>query len=287
MTELSKFNLKMIKNSDPCDIDNMCQALVEMLSDKKPKNLNICNLHMYLDSMIFIEISSFNEKYSDWEPILEPWSANFNIQQIEKITRKKIQFNSDLMLNFNISVNSIQILNKIIKKINQNPPQWKKEDMDCSNQIKEVNKLKIDNAIIFENKSGLDLTFNFVSDEEKKYNLLNNTQKSFSKNDLNIIYQSLSSEIAIKKKDKFSFFFKGINFPIEEIDFSYNHFIIKKLPLGINTYSLYSSTEKNNINKKYIEEENKFEKENNFVEICIKIKNNASKNAQEIYKKSF
>jgi len=103
MIELSKISTKMITNSQPYDIDNMCQAIVEMISERKPKNLNICNLYSYLDAYFSIEMSSFNERVSDWEPILEPWTGNFRIEQIDKITRKKMEFRSDFIMNFNLS----------------------------------------------------------------------------------------------------------------------------------------------------------------------------------------
>ena len=296
--ELSKIKLKMITNTEPNDLDNMCQALVEMLSERKPENLNICNLYMFLDVYFFLEMSSFNERVSDWEPLLEPWQANFNIQQIDKITRQKLVFKSDMLMNFNLSVQSVDVLNSILKKINQTEFNWKKEEkQENKMMIADKNlKEKIDISLIFENKSGLDLTLNFLCDENKKYILINNYQKSFTKNEQSLIYQGLIGEAAIKKKDKFSFIFNKIEYKIDEIDFSYNHFLIKKIPLNKPIKYESLNLEKNDINKKKIstndeinlkintqpkikeyikldseESENSL---NKYVEICIKIRNN-------------
>merc|ERR1712032_218992 len=167
--------MKMITNTIPYDVTNMAQAIVEMISDRKPQNLNICNLYMYLDSYFSIETSYFNERVSDWEPILEPWSGNFRIEQIDKITRQKLEFKSDYMMNFNLSVQSIEVLNTIMKKINQTEVNWKKEekrqnDIMITDSIGEKSdkknkiKKKIDTSLIIENRSGIDLDFNFLAD---------------------------------------------------------------------------------------------------------------------------
>jgi len=242
MIELSKISLKMITNSNPYDVDNMCQAIVEMLSERKPENLNISNLYMFMDTYFTIEMSSFNERVSDWEPILEPWSGNFRIEQIDKITRKKLEFRSDFIMNFNLSVQSVEVLNSILKKINQNETNWKKEEMKNSqlmaNSVENtrehkniIMKKKIDTSLLIENRSGVDLSFYFLANEKKSYNLMNKYQKSFTKNELSSIYQNLTDEIVVKKKDKFAFSFDGIPYLLDELDFSYNHFIIKKIPI--------------------------------------------------------
>lgn len=324
MIELSKISLKMINNTNPYDIDNMVQALLEMLCDQKPKNLNISNLYMYLDAYFSIEMSSFNERVSDWEPILEPWSGNFKIIQIDKITRQKLEFKSDYMMNFNLSVQSVDVLNAILKKLNQTEANWRKEELNRKNQLlnlseKNDNNTKIshmknsgDTALLFENRSGLDITFNFLADEKNKFVLHNNYQKSFTKNDLLQIYSNLTEEIAIKKKDKFSFMFNDFQYWLEDVDFSYNHFFVKKIPLykakndekNVTSFNLQNekdekkdkknkqktkedkakAKEKQEANKKsgYIRVEGedpevkalKEEEKDKFVEICIKIKNN-------------
>lgn len=298
MIELSKITLKQISNSNPYDVDNMCQAIVEMISERKPENLNICNLYSFMDAYFSIEMCSFNERVSDWEPILEPWSGNFRIEQIDKITRKKMEFRSDFIMNFNLSVQSVEVLNSILKKINQNESNWKKEEMKNSqqmiNSVENKNEAKnaplhnkADISLLFENGSGVDLSFCFLADEAKKYNLINNYQKSFTKNDLSLVYQNLADEIVFKKKDKFAFSFNDIPFLIDEVDFSYNHFIIKKIPIYTKPNSLSGNINKNdestmrsfNMDKNVINKTSR--KENDLKEKLLQPENEENKNKKD------
>lgn len=322
--DISKIFIKMVSNSHPYDLDNMSQAIIEMISEKKPENLNIYNLYTYFDSYFLLEINYFNERVSDWEPLLEPWAGNFRIEQIDKITRKKLEFRSDLMLNLNFTIDFIEILNEILRYIYQTKTFKQTEnDNHPKNTIKKNYNYRFDNNLLLkyrpdvfltiENKSGLNFSFYFLADESKTYNILDGFQKSFSKNDMTIIYQNKSQEKILRKKDQLAFKLDEISCLIDEIDFSFNHIIIKRISIRksdvnqsectiINSFNMeknyFIEQEKQHSKEKLLNSEEKKEicdlnnkdinikireqgdyssntkLENKYLEFCIKIKNN-------------
>jgi len=260
--ELSKVSFKLISNSDPCDADNMAQALVEMMTRKEIGEYNIYNLYKFMDACFNIEVSAYNEKVSDWEPILEPWNATVKMTQVDRVTRLKIDFNSDLFLNLNLSYSSVQIFNQMMKKLKEDESKWLSEEKNY--QIKTVErkntrtkKFLSDNEISLEitNSSGVDFTFWLDADEGKnKYTLKTNEKKYFTKDEIYQINKKIKdSEISLLRKDKFSFTLLDSD-PIESIDFSYNHFTNLRVKLGKNYLP--------HIHSQF-----------DFVEICIKIQN--------------
>ena len=106
---------------------------------------------------------------------------------------------------------------------------------------------KSDTSLVVENRSGIDLDFNFLANIDKPYKLKNFHLKSFSKNELSSIYQSLNDEIVIKKKDKLAFTFEKIDYSIDELDFSYNHFVIMKIPINSGTHIKQAKTRNENL----------------------------------------
>ena len=256
--ELSKISFKFIQNSDPRDSDNMAQALIEMMTRREMSDYNIYNLFKYMDSCFNLEVLSYNEKVSDWEPIMEPWNATVKMTQVSKVTRLKIDFNSDLFLNLNLSFSSVQIFNQMMKKLQEDDSRWISEEKTIVvKNPKSTKKIISDNEISLEiaNFSGFDFTFWLDADSAKnKYDLKTNEKKYFTKDEIYQLNKKIKDdEISMMKKDKVSFVLLGCE-PIESIDFSYNHFKNLRVRLGDN----YTASIRSNFD---------------FVEICIKIQN--------------
>jgi hypothetical protein len=257
--ELSKISFKFISNSDPSDSDNMAQALVEMISQKEVTQYNIYHLYLYLDACFNIELLSYNQKVSDWEPILEPWNATVKMSQVNKFTRLKMDFISDVMLNMNLSFISVTVLNKIMKKMGEDESNWVEEGQSLSiaNKTEKEKKILVSGgneiSLEFTNLTGLELSFWFDAQKTQKFLLKSAEKKYFTKNEMNLVYKKLTdSELSLMKKDKFTFTIFNCE-PIEGVDFSYNHYTNIRLPLG---------KQMRNIHSDY-----------NFIEVSVKIKN--------------
>lgn len=257
--ELSKISFKFISNSDPSDSDNMAQALVEMISQKEVTHYNIYHLYKYLDACFNLEFLSYNQKVSDWEPILEPWNATVKMSQVNKFTRLKIDFISDVMLNMNLSFISVGVVNKIMKKMGEDESNWIEEgnNLSIANKSEKEKKILLSGgneiSLEFINLTGLELSFWFDAQKSHKFLLKSAEKKYFTKNEMNLFYKKLTdSELSLMKKDKFTFTIFNCD-PIEGVDFSYNHYTNIRLPLG---------KQMRNIHNDY-----------NFIEVSVKIKN--------------
>jgi hypothetical protein len=222
--ELSKVVFKIITNSDPVDSENMAQAIVEMISRKEISNYNIYNLYQYINGTFNIEICNYNEKVSNWEPILEPWNGKLSLSQVNKVTRLKMEFESDVMLNLNISFYSMQVFNNIMKRLAEKEEDWINEDQIVKHDV-------IDNDVCLEivNLTGIDIVFKFDADEREHQLNKISPLKTFTKNEINDIYKNLKdNETSLLRKDKLTLKILEC-MPIENIDFSFNHYCVYRL----------------------------------------------------------
>ena len=276
--EANKISFKYISNSNSKDIDNLSNVLVESLTSKSIdiKEYNLLHLYQYMDCYFNTEINFFNDKVNDWEPIVEPWNASFKLLQVGKHTTKKINFNSDTMLNLNLSVYSVKVFNSVMKKYSQDEQQWEKEDN--SNQFNNKNSLNKSGLKII-NKTGEKIYFHLgvessANDKAKTLlpklnNIINNQNENIqpqineNQSDNSNLYEintyrynpnSLDSlnrrftepAVLLVKKDKINIDIDMFS-KIQNHDFSYYHYSTYMLrEKKTNTHSTHLSKIENN-----------------------------------------
>lgn len=180
--DLSKIILKYVNNTEPYDINNVAKVIVEIISTaihgnnqigkRYQHNYNISNLFMYIDIYFNVNINYFNDKFSNWEPLIEPWNLNILQLQVLKTTKLRIDIISDNILNLNVSVNSMRILNNLLKVNNEG--YFFKTDEFKKNKIKrlsnnDVSKLSRNNTSIKSTNSKEKTLINAKEVDLKKY----------------------------------------------------------------------------------------------------------------------
>jgi hypothetical protein len=143
----------------------------------------------------------------------------------------RVLFSSDDMLNMNISISSMNVLNRVLKKFGESEEKWDKE----LNEYSDIAKNKSETiAIEFLNLTGVDLECwldaqeldNNISNKNQYKTYLGSTDKNNAKkvhkSSLARYYQHLSEAQLKIKKDKFSFRIKGY-VPVYSNVFSTNY----------------------------------------------------------------
>ena len=255
--ESNKISFKYISNSTPRDQDNMANAIVESITHNKISldEYNVLNLYQYIDMSFNVEINFFNDKVNDWEPIMEPWMGNMKLSQVDRYTKMRIEFNSDELLNYNLSVYSVKVFNSVMKKLYQNEEEWDQESRKQS-RVSDRSISGGDLSVEFINCTGVDVMYKFDADsEERKEYLLedihkiiqrrkednnlintniissnneigefgNSKKRKFTRNELEKINRQLTDETSLLLlKDKISFKI-GNYHTVNNHDFSYSH----------------------------------------------------------------
>ena len=226
---------KLNTNSD--SVENISNFLVESISRKEIplKDYDIKNLALYGEIGFSFSITFYNNRIEDWEPIIEKYEASITLDQIAWFSRLRILYNSNDMLNLNVSFSLLCTVNNILKKIlygGEKEPNLIDVASNTDDRI----------AIEFINLSGIDINcwldaadnindenllnkykFDLDSDIKSKYN-----KKKIKRDKLNKIYKKLTDAQLKIKKDKFSFKVQGF-LPITANDFSSNYTTCFKL----------------------------------------------------------
>ena len=246
--EFRKIPIKFILNTNSDSVINISNLLLESISHNEiPINdYDIKYLSLYGEINFCFSIIYYNKRIEDWEPIIEKYGASITLDQITWFSRLRFLYNSNDMLNINLSFSIFSIVNDLLKKFLEKKEKIRKlSDNITSNVDDSV-------AIEFVNLSGIDIscwldaqdtTKNF-EDLNYKFNLDGNTKskssnnkKMIKMNKLNKIYQKLTDAQLKIKKDKFSFKVKGF-IPITSNDFSSNYTTCFKLKKDLNENNL-------------------------------------------------
>ena len=226
--------IKYIQNSNPDSVENISNLILETISRKEIplKEYDINGLSMYVKINFDTAINFYNDRINSWEPIIERYNGMLEVDQVTSFSRMRVLFNSDDFFNLNVSISSMNVLNRVLKKFSETEEKWDKEMNELDDVAKTTNSRT---AIEFLNLSGVDIECWIDAKEEvvkrKKTNVLNrfilasggkNNKKSINMNELSLYYQQLSEAKIKMKKDKFSFRIRGY-VPVFGNDFSTNY----------------------------------------------------------------
>ena len=252
--------VSFIQNSNPDSIENISNLILESVARKEIplKDYDIIGLYMYVAISFDTSINFYNDRVNNWEPIIERYSGELKVDQATSFSRMRVFFNSDDMFNMNVSVSSMNVLNRVLKKFSEPVEKWNKELNNEDGVGKDVNTRT---AIEFLNLTGIDIEC-WIDAQEEKYkkdkNKVSNgfklkasgkeSKREIMNNELSMYYQQLSEAQIKINKDKFSFRIKGY-VPIYGNDFSTNYtssFRMKKSKIAKDELSsIYSRIRKN------------------------------------------
>ena len=257
--------LKLILNTNSDSVKNISNLLVETISRKELslQNYDIKNLALHGEFIFSFSVTFYNNRIEDWEPIIEKYEASITLDQIAWFSRLRILYNSNTMLNLNLSFSILCMINDVLKKI------LTSELKGCKiNDIAVNSDEKI--AIEFINLSGIDITcWLDAEDIIKNADIMDNykfllhkeinskrNKKKIKKNKLNKIYNKLTDAQLKIKKDKFSFKVEGYT-PISGNDFSSNYTTCFKLKKDFSDrYIVENNSKKNQEYEINVEENN-------------------------------
>ena len=195
--ETSQILVRFIQNSNTDSVENISNLLLESISKKQVplSDYDINELGMYVEMIFNIAINFYNDRINEWEPILEKYSGTLKVDQIASFSRMRIDYFSEDILNMNISISSMNILNRVIKKFNKDEEESEKIHLELEEDIAKSTDSK--NAIQFINLTGIDIDCWLEAEDYFNY------EKKLSKeinNDNNVI----NDNIIKKKKKKFT-----------------------------------------------------------------------------------
>ena len=234
--------INYIQNSNPDSVENISNLIYESISRKEIdlKDYDINGLFMYVQIEFDTSINFYNDRINNWEPIIERYSGMLKVDQATSFSRMRISFNSDDIFNINVSISSMNVLNRVLKKFGESEEKWDKK-LNELDDIKKSTKQSI--AIEFINLSGIDIDCWLDANDEiykkNKNNALNKfklegfgerNKRQILTDELSLYYKQLSEAQSKIKKDKFSFRIKGY-VPVYGNDFSASYtssFRIKK-----------------------------------------------------------
>ena len=234
--------INYIQNSNPDSVENISNLIYESISRKEIdlKDYDINGLFMYVQIEFDTSINFYNDRINNWEPIIERYSGLLKVDQATSFSRMRISFNSDDIFNINISISSMNVLNRVLKKFGESEEKWD-EALNELDDVKKSTNARI--AIEFINLSGIDIDCWLDANDEiykkNKNKALNKfklegvgerNQRKILTDELTLYYKQLSEAQSKMKKDKFSFRIKGY-VPVYGNDFSTSYtssFRIKK-----------------------------------------------------------
>ena len=230
--ETKEILIRYIQNSNTDSVENISNLILESISRKEIplEQYDINGLAMYVEIYFDTSINFYNDRINNWEPIIEKYSGNLKVDQVTSFSRMRVLFSSDDIFNMNISISSMNVLNRVLKKFGESEEKWDKE-------LNETNDIAISKservAIEFLNLTGVGVecwldaqeTDNISKKNQNRFYISpldkSNTKRIF-KSSLARSYQQLSEAQLKIKKDKFSFRIKGY-VPVYSNDFSTNY----------------------------------------------------------------
>ena len=229
--------IKFILNTNSDSVKNISNLLYESISRKEIslKNYDIKSLALFGQIFFSFSVIFYNNRIDDWEPIIEKYEASITCDQVAWFSRLRILYNSNDMLNLNLSYSILIFINDVLKKV------LTRRSIDSKNISSSINT---DIAIEFANLSGININCWLdanehiqESDNDYKFILDSNTKskqnkKTIKRSNLNEIYNQLTEAQLKIKKDKFSFKLNGF-LPVTANDFSSNYTTCFKLKKDI------------------------------------------------------
>ena len=226
--ETKNILIKYITNSNPDSVENISNLILESVARKEVllKHYDIKSLSWFIELDFNFAINFYNDRINNWEPIIERYSGNLKVDQVTSFSRMRVEFNSEDFFNMNISIMSMNVLNRVLKKFGESEEKWDKE-LNESTDVAKNKSSRI--AVEFLNLSGMDIECwldasdnlgyrdkkSFILDQKK------NTKK-IPKRTLAELYRQLSEAEAKIKKNKFSFKIRGY-VSVCDNDFSSNY----------------------------------------------------------------
>ena len=284
--EFRETPLKFIINTNSDSVINISNLLLESISRKEISinEYDLKNLALYGKIIFSFSVTYFNNRIEDWEPIIEKYGATITLDQIAWFSRLRILYNSNDMLNINLSYSILCFINEVLKNILTSGEKEKKLNDIATNSDDRI-------AIEFINLSGIDISCWLDADDDIINNNIDdfslnhkfcldsnidsrNHKKKIKRNRLNKIYKNLTEAQLKIKKDKFSFKVQGF-LPIIGNDFSSNYTTCFKLKKDLKDRYIVKNL--NIQNEKYGMKINNGMKENNINNIDI-IDNNGEEN---------
>ena len=154
--ETRQILVKYIQNSNTDSVENISNLILESISRKEIplEEYDIKGLGWYIEVQFDTSINFYNDRINNWEPIIERYSGVLKVDQVTSFSRMRVYFNSDDFFNMNISISSMNVLNRVLKKFGESEEKWDKE----LNEITDVAKNKSDRiAVEFLNLSGIEI----------------------------------------------------------------------------------------------------------------------------------
>ena len=263
--------IKIILNTNSDSVINITNLLLESISRKEISlnNYDIKNLALYGEIHFSFSVTFYNNRIDDWEPFIEKYEASITFDQIASFSRLRILYNSNDMLNLNLSFSILCFINDTLKKILANGTNDSKVNNSYLNTDDRI-------AIEFINLSGINISCWLDANDHLKYSNQNykfildsntnskQSKKKIKRNRLNDIYNQLTDAQLKIKKDKFSFKVNGYQ-PITANDFSSNYTTCFKLKKELidNESIRYELNDSNDIQNKNLKIKNKVELSNN------------------------
>ena len=270
--------IKFILNTNSDSVKNISNLLYESISRKELslRNYDIKSLALFGQIFFSFSVIFYNNRIDDWEPIIEKYEASITCDQVAWFSRLRILYNSNDMLNLNLSYSILVFLNEFLKKV------LTRKSIDSKNISSSIST---DIAVEFANSSGININcwldaneHIHESENDYKFILDSNTnskqnKKTIKRSKLNEIYNQLTEAQLKIKKDKFSFKLNGF-LPVTANDFSSNYTTCFKLKREIS--DRYEVNEnKINIKNKDSKKKNKNKIKNQINnEILLDIKKN-------------
>ena len=228
--EASQTLYRLLFNSDTDSVENISNLLLESISRKEVplEYYDINGLSYYMELIFNISIDYYNDHLSIWEPIIEQYNGVLKYDQVTPFSRTRMNFYSDDFFNMNVSITSMNVLNRFLKKYKENEEKWESENENKMNR-----NINYEAAVEFLNLTGIDIDFWFDAEKtiykEENINFYKfkldgdkSKKKEINKLYLNNLYRQLSETQIKIKKDKFTFQIKGY-MPVYNNDFSKNY----------------------------------------------------------------
>ena len=100
-------------------------------------------------------INFYNDRINEWEPILERYSGTLKVDQIASFSRIRVEYLSEDIFNMNISISSMSVLNRVLKKFSQDEEEWDKNKNELGEDVAKNTDDKI--SIQFMNLTGIEI----------------------------------------------------------------------------------------------------------------------------------
>ena len=192
--------IKFILNTNSDSVKNISNLLYESISRKELslRNYDIKSLALYGQIFFSFSVTFYNNRIDDWEPIIEKYEASITCDQVAWFSRLRILYNSNDMLNLNLSYSILIFINDVLKKV------LTRKSIDSKNISSSINT---DIAVEFANSSGININCwldanEHMDEPENDYEFIldsntnsKNNKKTIKRSKLNEIYNQLAPAV--------------------------------------------------------------------------------------------